>query len=209
MDNVEKGRSYILITDVYYFEPLKKGDIVTVDSVGKEPCYKEKIVKFSFGKKGHGQTTLEGFKYWFNNPTCFYCCYCNKEHYISDFWCRIKHHVVYSDTRACEKFQKRRMKKVSRAQMRGKSLDPDCKKAHRNTNTWGKCDKRVLCFGLTDPVNDEPFEKCLGCRAFIETDLDNLLLTISISAPREELSDKEIEAEEAYKKLHEVRKNVK
>lgn len=59
------------------------------------------------------------------------------------------------------------MKKINRAQLRGQPLDEDCKKANRTTHECGLEDNRVFCYGLEDPMYDEPYEKCENCKAFI------------------------------------------
>lgn len=59
------------------------------------------------------------------------------------------------------------MKRVTRAQLRGRSLDPLCMKAHTTTNEYGPSDKRVFCFGWEDAMTDEPEELCKVCGAFI------------------------------------------
>lgn len=60
------------------------------------------------------------------------------------------------------------MKRVSRAQLRGKPLDADCKKAQRVSNEYVEEDKRVFCFGLFDMANDEVISKCRECMAYVE-----------------------------------------
>lgn len=59
------------------------------------------------------------------------------------------------------------MKKISRAKLRGKPLDEDCKKANRTTHEYGLNDNRIYCYGLEDPMYDEPLEKCKNCKAFV------------------------------------------
>lgn len=62
------------------------------------------------------------------------------------------------------------MKRVSRAQLRGKSLSPMCKKAHTTTNEYGLEDKRVFCYGLWEPMTEEPFDDCKLCGAFVRNE---------------------------------------
>jgi hypothetical protein len=57
------------------------------------------------------------------------------------------------------------MKKVTRADLRGKPLDRDCYDAHTTTNEYGKEDNRVYCLGLGDKQTDELLKKCLNCKA--------------------------------------------
>lgn len=59
------------------------------------------------------------------------------------------------------------MKKISRAKLRGKPLDEDCKSANRTTHEDGLEDNRIFCYGLEDPMYDEPYEKCKNCKAFV------------------------------------------
>lgn len=56
------------------------------------------------------------------------------------------------------------MKRISRAQLRGKSLDPLCKKAH------GLKDKPVFCYGILDGLTDEPLKDCRVCKAFVRNE---------------------------------------
>ena len=62
------------------------------------------------------------------------------------------------------------MKRISRAQLRGKSLDPLCKKAHTTANEYGLKDKRVFCYGILDAMTDEPLEDCRVCKAFVRNE---------------------------------------
>lgn len=59
------------------------------------------------------------------------------------------------------------MKTIRRNKMRGKPLDRDCYKAYTTTNEFGPEDHRIYCYGLYDPMNDEPIEKCRQCNAFV------------------------------------------
>lgn len=49
---------------------------------------------------------------------------------------------------------------ISRAKIRGKKLDEDCKRACTSTNEYGSDDDRVFCYGLIDCSTDELIEKC-------------------------------------------------
>ena len=60
------------------------------------------------------------------------------------------------------------MKKITRADLRGKPLDRDCHKAYRTTNEYGAEDDRVFCLGLIDCMTDELLEKCKDCDAHID-----------------------------------------
>lgn len=57
---------------------------------------------------------------------------------------------------------------ISRAKLRGKVLDKDCKTAHTTSHEYGLEDDRVFCYGLVDLSTDEPLEKCKVCNAFID-----------------------------------------
>ena len=59
------------------------------------------------------------------------------------------------------------MKRVSRAQLRGRPLDSLCKKAYTTTHEYGRDYKRVFCYGFEDSMTDEPEELCRVCGAFI------------------------------------------
>lgn len=50
----------------------------------------------------------------------------------------------------------------TRAQLRGKKLDIDCRTAHTTTHEFGISDDRVFCYGLYDPKN------CINCAAYVE-----------------------------------------
>ena len=54
---------------------------------------------------------------------------------------------------------------ISRAKLRGKKLDEDCKRACTSTNEYGSDDDRVFCYGLVDCSNDDLIEKCRNCKA--------------------------------------------
>ena len=57
------------------------------------------------------------------------------------------------------------IRRQSRAALRGKPLDDDCKKAHTTTNEYGPNDNRVFCYGLEDARYDELLDKCRNCPA--------------------------------------------
>ena len=59
------------------------------------------------------------------------------------------------------------MKRISRSKLRGKPLDPMCKKAHTTTNEYGVNDKRVFCYGILEAMTDDPIEVCRVCKAFV------------------------------------------
>ena len=56
---------------------------------------------------------------------------------------------------------------INRAKLRGKPLDRDCRSANRTTNEWGSEDDRVFCYGLENSMNDELFDKCRECGAYV------------------------------------------
>lgn len=62
------------------------------------------------------------------------------------------------------------MKRINRAQIRGKPLDPLCKRAHTTTNEYGLYDKRVFCCGIWDAMTDDPVKMCLLCKAFVRNE---------------------------------------
>lgn len=60
------------------------------------------------------------------------------------------------------------MKRVTRAELRGKRLDDDCKKAYTSNHEFGENDNRVFCLGLYDIETDYILDKCWPCRAFVD-----------------------------------------
>ena len=58
------------------------------------------------------------------------------------------------------------MKRVTRAELRGRKLDDDCKKAHTTSHEFGENDNRVFCLGLCDIESDYILDKCWSCGAF-------------------------------------------
>ena len=58
---------------------------------------------------------------------------------------------------------------ISRAKMRGKALDYDCKKAKISTNESGPQDNRLFCYGLIDCSTESYLEKCINCGAFVDS----------------------------------------
>ena len=56
---------------------------------------------------------------------------------------------------------------ISRAKLRGKELDNDCKTAHTTSHEYGLDDDRVFCYGLEDYSTDEIIEKCKNCKAYV------------------------------------------
>ena len=58
---------------------------------------------------------------------------------------------------------------ISRAKLRGKPLDDDCKAAPRSTSEFGEDDYRVFCYGLFKEQSvTEICDKCRKCKAFVE-----------------------------------------
>ena len=58
---------------------------------------------------------------------------------------------------------------ISRAKLRGKPLDNDCKKAHRTIHECGMKDDRVYCYGLLKDMSEWQIkEKCRECGAHID-----------------------------------------
>ena len=58
-------------------------------------------------------------------------------------------------------------KVISRAEMRGKKLDDDCKNAKISKNEYGIDDNRCFCYGIRDYSTEEYLEKCYKCGAFV------------------------------------------
>lgn len=54
---------------------------------------------------------------------------------------------------------------ISRAKLRGKKLDEDCKSCCTSSHEYGPDDDRVFCYGLVDYSTDELIEKCKNCKA--------------------------------------------
>lgn len=59
------------------------------------------------------------------------------------------------------------LKLTGRAELRGKLLDEDCKKAKISSNECGPKDTRKFCYGLTDMSTEEPLQKCKECGAYV------------------------------------------
>ena len=60
------------------------------------------------------------------------------------------------------------MKTISRAVMRGKPLDKDCKRAYISKHEYGPNDNRCFCNGLYAEWSDwEINEKCIDCKAYV------------------------------------------
>lgn len=57
------------------------------------------------------------------------------------------------------------MKKVTRADLRGKPLNRDCYMANTTKNEFGKNDNRVFCFGLYEVKTEEIRDECMNCKA--------------------------------------------
>lgn len=59
------------------------------------------------------------------------------------------------------------MKRKTRAQMRGKPLDDDCKKYGRpDSGQFGPEDRRCFCTGMLDRMTDDIVDKCRECAAW-------------------------------------------
>lgn len=60
------------------------------------------------------------------------------------------------------------MKRKTRAQMRGKPLDDDCKKYGRpDSGQFGPEDKRCFCTGIWNRMYDDYERKCIVCPALV------------------------------------------
>lgn len=55
--------------------------------------------------------------------------------------------------------------KMTRADLRGKPLDSDCRKANTSRGERGADDMRVFCYGRADGMTDELLDKCRRCGA--------------------------------------------
>ena len=55
----------------------------------------------------------------------------------------------------------------TRAQMRGRRLDPMCKRAKVSRHEFGESDDRCFCYGLVDKTTDEYLPECRKCGAFV------------------------------------------
>lgn len=61
------------------------------------------------------------------------------------------------------------MKTISRAIIRGKPLDKDCKRAYLSKYEYGPNDNRCFCYGLySEWSHYEIAEKCIDCKAFVD-----------------------------------------
>ena len=61
------------------------------------------------------------------------------------------------------------MKTISRAVVRGKPLDEDCKTANVSKHEYGPNDNRCFCSGLYVPCNDwEIQQKCREFKAYVD-----------------------------------------
>lgn len=59
------------------------------------------------------------------------------------------------------------MKRVTRAQLRGKPLDTDCKRWGKpDPYQFGLKDKRCFCTGILDCMTDDVDNKCKECAAW-------------------------------------------
>lgn len=64
------------------------------------------------------------------------------------------------------------MTRVTRADLRGKPLEPYCKKANTTTGEYGKEDNRVYCYGLyqnnISGLGDWIADCCRKCKAYVD-----------------------------------------
>ena len=54
---------------------------------------------------------------------------------------------------------------MSRAQLRGKPLDEDCRRAKISHNEYGPDDTRCFCYGFIDASTESLLDKCSECGA--------------------------------------------
>ena len=59
------------------------------------------------------------------------------------------------------------MKKISRADLIGKPLNFECRRAKTTRGEYGKEDNRVFCYGLYKDKMEEIREECLNCKAYV------------------------------------------
>ena len=57
------------------------------------------------------------------------------------------------------------MKKITRADLRGKHLEPFCQKAQISNYECGPKDNRQYCYGLVSKQTDELIYECANCKA--------------------------------------------
>ncbi|QHI72884.1 hypothetical protein [Aminipila terrae] len=55
-----------------------------------------------------------------------------------------------------------------RSELRGKSLDDDCKIAKISTHEYGMEDNRKFCYGLMEMSTEELIDKCITCKAYVD-----------------------------------------
>ena len=59
------------------------------------------------------------------------------------------------------------MKRVTRATLRGKPLDDDCRKYGRtDPGQYGEADKRCFCTGILNLMREDLEDKCRACGAY-------------------------------------------
>ena len=57
---------------------------------------------------------------------------------------------------------------ITRAELRGKPLDSDCKRAYSTRHEYGLNDPRCFCLGLCDPGKCyDTLPKCVECKAYV------------------------------------------
>lgn len=57
------------------------------------------------------------------------------------------------------------MKKLNRAQLRGKPLYKFCKRAKISKHEYGPNDQRCFCYGMVD-MDGDSIDECRECRAY-------------------------------------------
>jgi len=60
------------------------------------------------------------------------------------------------------------VKKINRAEIRGKKLDRDCIRAKTTIGEYGSKDNRVFCYGIIDASTEETVKECRECKAFYD-----------------------------------------
>lgn len=61
------------------------------------------------------------------------------------------------------------MGRITKVQSREEPLNPLCKKAYISSGEYGGNGKCLLCLGIVNRQNDEPFDMCVSCDAFIRS----------------------------------------
>lgn len=55
---------------------------------------------------------------------------------------------------------------ITRAKLRGRKLDKDCRRAHTTTHEYDKNDNRIFCYGLCRAGGEIVLPECIVCKAY-------------------------------------------